>query len=671
MGYASYLENVTERHYSNVTGVQDGRIDGLSRGVRPLNLTHVLKFLGDIESILPAPPFHINDVLQAERELLRVETTHVGRLAADELRAVWALRDGAWKSLEERWQTFVAGRLSALLNYRPRLSEVGPLWLNDEQKPVVARDFEGHRRINAAAGTGKTVVLVHRAIRLFAQRRGTVLIVTPSDALSVEISDAIRILAGIEDGPQLRVRSLTQIIDSWHETRGQKVRMAPRDILDREWGAFVDTADVSSAHILSSPDMTRFLTEFEKQSEKLERRKTMTIPRWVSHRRRTWIDRWRALNYIFDEMIYIASGFQARTIDAYTGASDAKLAPRVGRGRAPTLERHERRLVMKVFEEWKHWLANKNWIESAQAAAELGEGLARSEAAAREFTELFAADHVLVDEAHEFGTSEWSLILRLVRNIRTTNALLAAGDPEQRWRTRRLVPSEIQSPDGKNGLMFRGRTITLTEQFRITRHIGTAAERLVNRFPKPDEEDAESIAGLGAIDDGVMPLVLETEDQERAAADLLKRITPSRTVALVTARADAVDIDLCERIVNRSGCEATRFQRSGKRKRARVAYGTIEVFSGCEFDVVIVLNFSALPASHVPKEEWWREAASAYQAITRARELVVLVCPKRGPFVDALLDDPPVVRLIDPNQSLDEYLMGYASHLGKKTHGPP
>jgi hypothetical protein len=85
-------------------------------------------------------------------------------------------------------------------------------------------------------------------------------------------------------------------------------------------------------------------------------------------------------------------------------------------------------------------------------------------------------------------------------------------------------------------------------------------------------------------------------------------------------------------------------------------YGTIDAVSGCEFDVIIVLNFSALPASHLPKSEWWREAATAYQVITRARELAILCCPSRSSFVETLLEAPAVVQIVDPDQTLDQYL---------------
>jgi hypothetical protein len=79
---------------------------------------------------------------------------------------------------------------------------------------------------------------------------------------------------------------------------GEELRVASHDVLDREWGAFVDAADASEGHVLRSPDTMRFLSELERRADRLERRNVTMVPRWVDHRRRTWIALWRALDYV-------------------------------------------------------------------------------------------------------------------------------------------------------------------------------------------------------------------------------------------------------------------------------------------------------------------------------------------------------------------------------------
>jgi Elongation factor Tu GTP binding domain len=325
-------------------------------------------------------------------------------------------------------------------------------------------------------------------------------------------------------------------------------------------------------------------------------------------------------------------------------------------GRDIQLAKHERRMVLKIMDEWKRRLRQDRVSETSIAASELSKELSDSVADAERFRNVVAVDHVLVDEAQEFGTTEWSLILQLVKNIESTNAILAAGDPEQRWRVRRLAPGDIRKPDGTKGFRFSGRTATITQQFRITKPTSMAAARLVAKYPKPSEEESEIAVGLDAVDEGLAPLILLHDRQDISASEALMCIEAPRTVAILTARTDAEDLRLCGAIAARAGSDAERYQRVGTKRATRIVYGTIDDVAGCEFDIVIVVNFSSLPASHLPKNEWWREAAVAYQAITRARELAILCCPTEGPFVSELLADPPVATVVRPHESIGGYL---------------
>ena len=67
-----------------------------------------------------------------------------------------------------RWQRFVELRavLTVQSRYRPALKHLDRLSLNDRQEQLVEREYEGHFRIQGASGSGKTIVLLHRALRL-------------------------------------------------------------------------------------------------------------------------------------------------------------------------------------------------------------------------------------------------------------------------------------------------------------------------------------------------------------------------------------------------------------------------------------------------------------------------------------------------------------------------
>jgi len=212
-------------------------------------------------------------------------------------------------SIENLWGQFEARRLRMRLEYRPRLAEVGRLQLAEEQERQVTRDYDGHARINAVAGTGKSVVLVHKAIRLFAAHgEPQVLLATPTDSLAEELRQAVFSLTGLEgtDG-RLQVKSIPEILREWGHQRGETVQILDSDSAMISWEGFIDAADRNPGHPLrvgSSPDFLRELnTRLQKHS-----RASVGVASWTNVKRRFWLDFSRALNYLRDELDWIVSG---------------------------------------------------------------------------------------------------------------------------------------------------------------------------------------------------------------------------------------------------------------------------------------------------------------------------------------------------------------------------
>src|SRR5262245_47045553 len=56
--------------------------------------------------------------------------------------------------------------LAVQRRYRPALQNLDRLHLNELQERYVALDHKGGYRIQGASGSGKTVILIHRALRL-------------------------------------------------------------------------------------------------------------------------------------------------------------------------------------------------------------------------------------------------------------------------------------------------------------------------------------------------------------------------------------------------------------------------------------------------------------------------------------------------------------------------
>ncbi|WP_181790816.1 UvrD-helicase domain-containing protein [Myxococcus llanfairpwllgwyngyllgogerychwyrndrobwllllantysiliogogogochensis] len=558
------------------------------------------------------------------------------------------------ESLGTLWAEFEKRRLRALVDFRPLLAQVGRLQLGAEQEVAVARDHTALHRVSAAAGTGKSVVLVHRAIRLLAQSPDSrVLLIAPTDALAGELSEACRARSeGTRADERLRVRSMRDVAHEWFESASEMI-----DVLDAEktlscWLEFIHGADGDSRHVLRDVDVQALLKYL---SSKLEARRSSGVAHYVDSRWRLWLEHWRPLSYLRDEISWICSGLSPSEYQLYTrtqlsvskakGTQQAEKVWMSRSGREIKLEIKYRHSVMKVLLAWHGWLNERGQADLDLALGWIVDACRGGPSAVQRFKKCFAVEHVLVDEAQKLSNCEWEILL-LMASFVGGNPLYVAGDMDQRDRVRRFVSAEVRWPNAKRGLDFRGRASTLRQQYRITQQVAEAGARIVGAFGRETDEEILGInqIGFGACRDGVAPLILDVQDQERAAIEVLAAVGRDRTVGLVSTRKWTADIDLCVRIARGAGRVPRRATvRQQTRTPGAAVIGTIEELAGCEFDVVMVVNFSALPEPSTPREEWWRDASAAYTAMTRARELVVLCCPSPSPFIDKLRAPPSCV----------------------------
>ena len=109
------------------------------------------------------------------------------------------------------------------------------VFLHPEQRQIVERDYSGPARVSGSAGTGKTIVALHRAVHL--ARRDTdarVLLTTFSDTLANALRGKLRRLVGNEPrlGERIDVESLRTIgLRLYKANVGSAKLAAPQDIL--------------------------------------------------------------------------------------------------------------------------------------------------------------------------------------------------------------------------------------------------------------------------------------------------------------------------------------------------------------------------------------------------------------------------------------------------------
>ncbi|WP_172330332.1 3'-5' exonuclease [Mangrovicoccus sp. HB161399] len=141
------------------------------------------------------------------------------------------------------------------------------VFLHPAQREFVDRDFNGPARVIGSAGTGKTVVALHRAVRMAQEPAARVLLTTFNARLAERLAEKLPLLAGEDVRSRIEVLSLDACITELHEQAFGPTRVATDDeiagllntaaetvglsvdpdFLMDEWTLIVDAWDVPDA----------------------------------------------------------------------------------------------------------------------------------------------------------------------------------------------------------------------------------------------------------------------------------------------------------------------------------------------------------------------------------------------------------------------------------------
>ena len=245
------------------------------------------------------------------------------------------------------------------------------IFLHPAQRAIVERHFSGPARVSGSAGTGKTVVALHRAVHLALQEEyARVLLTTFSDPLALLLHNKLRVLISHEPrlGERVEVRSLDAVADRLYRANFGQITVASRESV---------SAAIRAA--MSEHDMGSFTQQFVTQE-------------WERV-----IDEWQLEDW-----------------ESY------RTIRRSGRGRQ--LNEGQRQQLWPVFEEVRERLQAQGLMTRAQmlgVLTNLYEGSDR-----RPF------DYIVVDEAQDLTVPQ----LRFLAALGTTepNRMFFAGDLGQR-----------------------------------------------------------------------------------------------------------------------------------------------------------------------------------------------------------------------------------------------
>lgn len=245
------------------------------------------------------------------------------------------------------------------------------VFLHPEQRQWVERDYAGPARVSGSAGTGKTIVALHRAAYLARTNPDArVLLTTFSDALANALQVKLRRLLGNE--PRLAERIEVYSLDTVG-MRLYKSIVGPATIAggDAQRELLRDTAKGVGGH--------RFSTAF-----------------------------------LFAEWEQVVDAWQVQTWDAYRDV--ARL------GRKTRLPEAQRTVLWSIFERVRDGLRERGLITRAELFSALAGAIAGHD--------RVVFDHVVVDEAQDLGVAHLRFLAAL--GAGRPNGLFFAGDLGQR-----------------------------------------------------------------------------------------------------------------------------------------------------------------------------------------------------------------------------------------------
>ena len=529
------------------------------------------------------------------------------------------------------------------------------VFLHPSQRRLVERRWNGPVRVLGGAGTGKTVVAMHRARRLARNLLAPRAAPSVSDAPgTAEIRDApgARNITTISEAPGTRDTRGAPDTPATPETRSPRSAPSPGRIL---FTTFTRNLAADIEHnlraICTPEEMERIeVTNLDRWVVRFLRRRRYQF-RIVYDRGRDAGEAWqRALDLKppdldFPDAFYDDEWEQVVQANGVTTADEYLRVPRTGRG--VRLSRAVRARVWPVFEEYRVQLAERGLKEvddaCRDAAALITAERERESDREREQERdqgrsQGALDYaaVIVDEAQDMGAQSWRLIRAIVPE--GPDDLFITGDGHQRIYGRNRVVL------GRCGIDVRGRARKLRLNYRTTEQTRRWAARLLDGRAIDDlDGGADDGRGIRSLTEGPAPILehfASREEQARYISEYLEGLRdggePLRGVCIVARtrrERDAIAAELAEEGLKSVTLEAGAID-DGEAEDVRLA--TMHRVKGLEFDRVVIAGMNdglvPLPAALEARGDAAEresaetgERALVHVAATRAkRELLVL-----------------------------------------------
>ncbi|MBF0227363.1 MAG: ATP-dependent helicase [Desulfobacterales bacterium] len=454
------------------------------------------------------------------------------------------------------------------------------VFLHPSQRSLVENDWNGSVRVIGGAGTGKTVVAIHRAKwlaeNIFKEENDKILFTTFTRNLAADIKENLAKICNDKIMRRIEVVNLDSWVTGFLRKNGYNY--------DIDYG-----------------DRTKPLWE-----------KALTLAP---------DDLGLDNNFYKEEWERVIQTLSISSFDEYLKAS------RIGRG--IRLNRQNRKSVWPVFEEYRV-LLNENNLR------EVDDAMRDACALIRDKGDVLPYKAVVVDEAQDMSIQAFKLIRQIVYGDNRKNDIFIVGDAHQRIYRHKVVL-------GKCGINILGRGKKLKINYRTTEENRRWAVNLLEGINFDDLDGGiDDHKGYKSLIHGIMPKVKNHESFESEIDFIIEYLnqvekeTGSLKDVCIVARTHEL-LKQYENALKTKGKEIYLVRRTEAedRRKEGVRLATMHRVKGLEFNHVIIagVNEGIIPLQAewattndtvIQKENEIKERALLYVAATRAKKEVIV-----------------------------------------------
>ncbi|KKJ78007.1 hypothetical protein WH95_06275 [Kiloniella litopenaei] len=458
------------------------------------------------------------------------------------------------------------------------------LFMHPEQEALVHEHFTGSAMLSGVSGSGKTCIAVKRALKLSNDN-------TDNKVLLVTLN-----------------RSLAHLI---------KMMLIQ---------ATIDKEEINNIKVCSFFELCQeLLIEYEPENKRIYSDVSWKLEEHIDEIFREYYRCW-SNNKSAEILLPIHASLTAKGLSAEDylreefdwirsaiPKSDRSKYIRIDReGRKYPILEHRRQLILKGLDSWEKKMTAIGVIDYLGLTTQLSNHLDKISS---------RYEHIIIDEAQDFGTTELSIIKNL--SIPGENDIFMCGDIAQH-----VLPKHRSLKIA--GINTQSRQRTITKNYRNTRQILKAAYSVLEQ--NLDEEqfnshDLEILDPDFANRSSNEPLVLEASNltKEFAYAFFLVEhhieVNPNHTCCIAVA-------GFSQREIEQYGAlrDIPVLQGLHSPEKHPLVLSDLEQTKGYEFNLMIILNCcdKVLPPTNMPEEESFREGCKLYVAMTRARDELYL-----------------------------------------------